>query len=109
MFLVFASIFGLLNQSWIILLLLSILIITAVFMSLITVFIENWSQKRTIVNRDALRYKTFGDWLWLMLISIFSDVSYSFFRLFAQFSGLISFLRKKSEWNKFDRKGIVSE
>lgn len=108
-FLIVAAIFGLLNQSWIILLLLSILIITAVFMSLITVFIESWSQKRTNVNRDALRYKTFGDWLWLMFISILSDVSYSFFRLFAQFSGLISFLRKKSEWNKFDRKGLTSE
>lgn len=108
-FLVFAGVYGLLNQNWVVLLLLSILIVTAVIMSITTVFIESWSQKRTRVNRDALRYKTFGNWLWLMLISIIGDLSYSFFRLLAQFSGLISFVRKKSEWNKFERKGVASE
>jgi cellulose synthase/poly-beta-1,6-N-acetylglucosamine synthase-like glycosyltransferase len=108
-FLIFAGIFGLLNQNWVVLLLLSILIVTAVIMGLITVFIENWSQKKTGVNRDALRYKTFKDWLWLVLISILGDISYSFFKLFAQLSGLISFLRKKSEWNKFERKGVATE
>jgi biofilm PGA synthesis N-glycosyltransferase PgaC len=108
-FIVFAGIYGLLNQSWIILLLLSILVVTAVIMSIITVFIESWSHERTKVNRDALRYKTLGNWLWLMLMSIIGDISYSFFRLFAQFSGLISFFRKKSEWNKFERKGVESE
>ena len=108
-FLIIAGMVGLLDQNWIILLLASILVVTAVIMSLITVFIESWSQKQTMVNRAALRYKTFGNWLWLMLMSILSDVSFSFFRLFAQISGLINFLRKKSEWNKFERKGVRSE
>ena len=109
MFIIGAAVFGLLNKGWIILLLVSVLLTTAIIMSLITVFIESWSQKRTAVNRDALRYKGFFDWFWLLLIGIISDFSYSFFKMYAQLIGMINLIRKKSEWNKFERKGIKTE
>jgi hypothetical protein len=58
------------------------------------------------VNRDALRYKTFGDWLWLISTGILAEFSYSFFKIYAQIAGLTDFLKKKNNWNKFARKGI---
>jgi len=108
-FLIVSFFFGLINHGWIILLLLSVLITTAIIMSLITVFIESWSQKRTAVNRDALRYKSFGDWLWLLLLGIIGDFSYAFFRMYAQFIGIVNFILKRSEWNKFERKGVKDD
>jgi hypothetical protein len=68
--------------------------------------IEKWSYKRHAVNRDALRYKTFGDWLWLISTGILAEFSYSFFKIYAQIAGLTDFLKKKNNWNKFARKGI---
>ena len=91
------------------LLIVSITLTTAIIMSSLTVAIENWSQKHFAANRDALRYKNFGNWVWLLFVGIISDFSYAFFRLYSQFVGMIKFLQKKSEWNKFERKGVKTE
>ena len=81
--------------------------LTAAFiMSVVTVFIENWSEKQSAENRSALRYKSFADWLRLIFFSIIADFSYAFFRIAAQLKGLIDFSRRRSEWNKFERKGL---
>jgi cellulose synthase/poly-beta-1,6-N-acetylglucosamine synthase-like glycosyltransferase len=106
LFVIVASIFHLINTGWVTLLLISILLTTAIITSTITVFIENWSEKQATSNRDALRYKTFSDWLWILSLAIVGDFSFAFFRTYAQFMGLINFVRKKSEWNKFERRGI---
>jgi hypothetical protein len=79
---------------------------TAFIMSSITLVIEYWSQKNEMANRDALRYKNFKDWIWLLFSGILSEFSYSFFKIAAQINGIIAFLKKKHEWNKFERKGI---
>jgi cellulose synthase/poly-beta-1,6-N-acetylglucosamine synthase-like glycosyltransferase len=105
-FLVLSSLSGLINYKWAILMIFSTLLITAVILSSITAIIENWSQHQHAVNRDALRYKSFGDWLWLMIAGILAEFSYSFFKIAAQTNGLISFLRGKNQWNKFARKGV---
>lgn len=106
LFLIVASALHLINTGWVLLLLVSILLATAIITSTITVFIENWSEKQSVSNRDALRYKTFSDWLWILALAIAGDFTYAFFRTYAQFVGLVNFIKKKSEWNKFERRGI---
>jgi cellulose synthase/poly-beta-1,6-N-acetylglucosamine synthase-like glycosyltransferase len=105
-FIVFSGIYGLINYKWAILMIFSVLLVTAVILSSITAILENWSQHQHAVNRDALRYKTFLDWLWLMVAGILAEFTYSFYKIIAQIDGLINFLRGKSQWNKFARKGV---
>ncbi|MDZ4712178.1 MAG: glycosyltransferase [bacterium] len=105
-FLVYVSINGMINFTWVMLMALLITITTALITSITTVIIERWSEKQALRNREALRYNTFGDWAKLLGASIAGDFSYSFFKIFSQFKGLIDFVREKSEWNKFERKGI---
>jgi cellulose synthase/poly-beta-1,6-N-acetylglucosamine synthase-like glycosyltransferase len=105
-FIVFSSIYGLINYAWAILMLFSVLLITAIILSSITAIIENWSQHQHIVSRDALRYKNHLDWLWLMVAGILAEFTYSFYKIAAQTNGLISFSRGRNNWNKFARKGM---
>jgi cellulose synthase/poly-beta-1,6-N-acetylglucosamine synthase-like glycosyltransferase len=106
-FIFIAAKYGVLNLTWVILLLLSVMLTSALIMSSITAVIEFWS-KNSQANRDALRYKTFGDWLWLIIAGILAEFSYSFFKIVAQLNGIINFIMKKHDWKKFDRKGISS-
>ncbi|MEO6695240.1 MAG: glycosyltransferase [Ignavibacteria bacterium] len=105
-FIMVVGIQGLLNTQWVLLMLLAITLTTALITSIITVFIERWSEEQATGNRDALRYKTIGDWIKLLFVSIIGDFSYSFFKVFAQLKGIIDFSREKSDWNKFERRGI---
>ncbi len=106
LFLAYTAYIGLINIEWALLLLLFITASAAVIASTVTVYVEGWSKNQISGNRDALRYKTFGDWAKLILFSILSDYSYAFFRIAAQLKGLYDFSLKRSEWNKFDRKGL---
>jgi len=105
-FLLISIAMGLINYQWAVLLLISVMLTTAIILSSTTAMIEYWSQQRHAVNRDALRYKTYKDWIWLIVAGIISEFSYSFYKVFAQIAGIINFMRGKSNWNKFDRKGI---
>jgi hypothetical protein len=105
-FIILSAVYGLINYQWAILMIFSVLLITAVILSSITAIIENWSQHQHAASRDALRYKTFNDWLWLMFAGILAEFSYSFYKIAAQTNGLISFVRRKNNWNKFARKGL---
>jgi len=105
-FIVLSAIYGLVNYKWAILMLFSVLLITAIILSTITAIIENWSQHQQAVNRDALRYKNHLDWLWLMFAGILAEFTYSFYKIAAQSNGLMNFIRRKSNWNKFERKGV---
>lgn len=99
-------IMGTVNYQWMLLLIISVFLLTAIIISSITVIIEYWSQKRYAANRNALRYKGFGGWLWLIIAGILGELSYAFYKIIAQLAGIINFLRKKNDWNKFERKGI---
>jgi cellulose synthase/poly-beta-1,6-N-acetylglucosamine synthase-like glycosyltransferase len=105
-FLTFSAIYGLINYQWATLMIFSVLLITAFILSTMTAIIENWSQHQHAVNRDALRYKSFFDWLWLMVAGILAEFTYSLYKIAAQTNGLYNFLRRKNQWNKFARKGI---
>jgi len=105
-FIIWGSVIGLLNTSWLIMLIISTTLITAVITSTMTVITEYWSYKQDAVNREALRFRSLSDWLILMGSSILGDFSYSFYRTYAQLIGLIHFSIKKSTWNKFERKGV---
>jgi cellulose synthase/poly-beta-1,6-N-acetylglucosamine synthase-like glycosyltransferase len=108
-FLVLAFVTGLLNAGWVILLLTVVLLTTAIIIGSITAIIERWSHNQAGVNRDALRYNSFFDWLWMLFIGIIGDFSYAFFRTTAQFMGLVKYFRSQRDWNKFERKGIKIE
>jgi hypothetical protein len=73
---------------------------------MLTVFLENWGIKQSESSVEALRYKTFRDWLTLISSNIAGDFSYSYLRVFAQLNGIYNFIREDSKWNKFERKGI---
>jgi len=105
-FLIFAFATGILNAGWVVLLLISVLLTTAIIMSTITAIIESWSHKQSGANREALRYNSFIEWLWLVIAGIIGDFSYAFFRTFAQFMGIIKYFKPQREWNKFERKGV---
>lgn len=105
-FIIYVSLLGLINVNWVLLMALLITLTSGLITSITTVIIERWSERQAVRNRDALRYKSFADWLKLLIVSIIGDFSYSFFKIFAQFKGLSDFARQKSEWNKFERRGI---
>ena len=105
-FIAVAAFYGIINLQFVAMLIISVMLITAIIMSSITAVIENWSQKQNSVNRDALRYKSFKDWLWLIVAGIIGEFTYSFYKIAAQITGLINFLKGKSDWNKFERKGL---
>lgn len=100
---------GYLNLKWMALMLLFVILLTAIITSTITALIEYWSFRQPGANRTALRYKNFKDWAWFIFAGIIGEFSYSFFKIYAQINGLFSFLRGKSDWKKFERKGIKVE
>jgi cellulose synthase/poly-beta-1,6-N-acetylglucosamine synthase-like glycosyltransferase len=105
-FIAISAYYGTINFQWVALLIISVMLITAIIMSSITAIIENWSQQQNAVSRDALRYKSFKDWLWLVVAGVLAEFTYSFYKIAAQIDGLIKFLKRKNEWNKFARKGL---
>lgn len=108
-FIFISALYGTINFQWVAMLIFSVMLITAIIMSSITAIIENWSQKQNAVSRDALRYKSFKDWLWLVIAGIIAEFSYSFYKIAAQIDGLINFVKGKSDWKKFERKGMIQQ
>lgn len=105
-FIIIAIIMGNINQQWILLTLLFTTIVSTLITSLGSVLIEQWSMKKQLSSREALRYKSTSDWLKLIFISVLGDFSYVPFRIWAQLEGLIDFINKKNEWYKFERNGF---
>ncbi|NCD41190.1 MAG: glycosyltransferase family 2 protein [Bacteroidia bacterium] len=105
-FLFVAGSMHLLNMQWVLLMLVSVILLTAIITSVITAIVEYWSLTQAKTNRDALRYKTFKDWLLLISAGILGEFSYAFYKMFAQLKGFIYVIGKKNEWKKFERKGI---
>jgi poly-beta-1,6-N-acetyl-D-glucosamine synthase len=106
LFLILSAVYGLINYKWAILMIFSVLLITAIILSSLTAIIENWSQHQHVVSRDALRYKSFADWVWLIVAGVLAEFTYSLYKIAAQTNGLVNFMRRKNEWNKFARKGV---
>lgn len=104
--LIFLSLFKVINSEWMLLLLISVLLVTTIIMSIITVILESKSNSTDSINRNSLRYKTSGDWLLLLLTSIFGSISYEFIKMFSQLKGILNMILKKKDWNKFERKGV---
>jgi cellulose synthase/poly-beta-1,6-N-acetylglucosamine synthase-like glycosyltransferase len=98
--------FGTVNYEFMLLLFAGVFLATAIIMSSITAIIEYWSKHRYEVNRNALRYHSFWDWLWLIVAGILGEFTYALYKIWAQMVGIFNFLKKKNEWNKFERKGV---
>jgi cellulose synthase/poly-beta-1,6-N-acetylglucosamine synthase-like glycosyltransferase len=94
------------SHWWVIYLIAATILLYTIILSSVTVMIERWSMSQTSVNRDALRYKGVMDWIILLFSGIIANFTYSFFRMFAQLAGIVSFLKKRHDWMKFERKGI---
>ncbi len=96
----------LVHTRWLLLMIASIMLLTALIMSSVTVVIE-YANARNTTGKDALRYKNFSGWMKLMLYGIVSEFSYAFFRILAQMDGMVKWIKGYKNWNKFQRKGIV--
>lgn len=108
LFVIIASIISVVNYYWLLLFLLGAILLTTIITTTLTALIENWSIQQTAANRDALRYKNFGNWIWLITASVIGELYYSFFKIFAQINGILNAIRKQSNWMKFERKGVES-
>lgn len=108
-FIIIAVKAGMIDLLWISLLLISVILLTAIITTSITAVIEYWSNAQSRTNRDALRYKSFTDWLKLIFAGILGEFSYTFYKLAAQLKGFFYFFANKSDWKKFERKGIQKE
>jgi cellulose synthase/poly-beta-1,6-N-acetylglucosamine synthase-like glycosyltransferase len=97
----------LINKQWVLFFMLGTMVLYTIIMSSLTVLIEQWSMRQQAsTNRDALRYKTFTDWIILLFAGISANFSFAFFKMFAQIQGIINFIRKSHNWMKIERKGI---
>lgn len=106
-FFIFAAAgYGIINTTWVLLLLVSVMLASAIIMSSITAIVEYWSNKTAGASRQALRYKGFRDWLQLIAAGITAEFSYSFFKIIAQLHGILNIMQKKHDWRKFERKGV---
>ncbi len=107
---IFVSVlYGTINLKWMMLMLVFAILLGAIFMTAITALIEYWSAGQSPTNRIALRYKGFLDWSWFILAGIIGEFTYSFYKNFAQLDGLVNYMKGKSDWKKFERKGIQVE
>lgn len=106
LFILVSFVFGTINMTWALLMLLFVVLLSAIIMTTITTLVEYWSYKQSSTNRAALRYKGFYDWAWFIVAGIIGEFTFSFFKIFAQLDGLVSYLKGKSDWKKFERKGI---
>ncbi|MFO7874330.1 MAG: glycosyltransferase [Bacteroidales bacterium] len=105
-FIIVAAYLNLLNVQWLLLLIIVIMLLTAIISGGITAIVEFWSSGQSKTNRDTLRYKNSKEWSMLILAGIVGEFTYSFFKFAAQLKGMFNFVRKKSAWKRFDRKGI---
>ena len=105
-FIIVAAYLNLLNVQWLLLLIMVIMLLTAIISGGITAIVEYWSSGQSRANRDTLRYKNSKEWGMLILAGIAGEFTYSFFKFAAQLKGIFNFIRKKSAWKRFDRKGI---
>jgi cellulose synthase/poly-beta-1,6-N-acetylglucosamine synthase-like glycosyltransferase len=105
-FVAFLLFTGLVNQGWLLMMMLTISLISALVMGLVTVRVERWSRNSSPVNLAALRYRSGLDWFWLLGLSILSDFTYAQIRLWWQLKGSWHFLRGNKSWGKFERKGF---
>lgn len=108
-FIFVSFIYGIINLKWMLLMLLFIILLGAIIMSGITALVEYWSASQSNTNRVALRYKGFRDWAWFIFVGIIGEFSYSFYKNIAQLDGLVNYMKGKSDWKKFERKGIKVE
>ena len=97
---------GNIYQQWLLLTLLFTTIISTLITSIGSVLIEQWSMKKQLSSREALRYKSTLDSLRLVIVSVFGDFIYVPFRILAQLEGLKDFINKKNDWYKFERSGF---
>lgn len=105
-FIVFAGFIDMLNFTWVVMMLIGIILLTSIITTGITVIVEYWSASQSLTNRNALRYKSFKDWLILIFAGILGEFTYSFYKLPAQLKGFVNFFMKKNDWKKFERKGV---
>lgn len=106
LFIIVAAWVNMLNMQWVVLMIVGIILLTAIITSGITAIVEYWSLSQSQTNRNALRYKNFKDWLILIFAGILGEFTYSFYKLVAQLKGFAQFFSNKSQWQKFERKGI---
>jgi len=105
-FLAAAAVTGLLHGPRILLLLAAVMLASALLTASLTLTVEYMAGRKTRALRDALRYKNFAQWLKFIFMAVSAELSYAFFKIAAQLTGIRQALQGNKDWKKFGRKGI---
>ncbi len=74
--------------------------------ALVTTAVERRFARSSAVNVEAMRYRSFGDWLRLVAFSMVSGPVYGPLRTAFQVWGAWDWLRGQQSWYKFERSGF---
>ena len=80
-----------------------------VITALVTTAVERRFARSSAVNVEAMRYRSFGDWLRLVGYSMASGPVYGPLRTAFQLWGIWDWARGQKSWYKFERGGFGSE
>ena len=77
-----------------------------VITALVTTAVERRFARSSAVNVEAMRYRSFGDWLRLVAYSMASGPVYGPLRTAFQLWGIWDWVRGQKSWYKFERSGF---
>ncbi len=100
---------NLVHWKFVITLFLLVVVLNGLYTSLVTTLVEVKFKNISRDNIEAMRFKTLGDWLKLIILSFFLEPAFGVIRAFAQLWGILDLLKGKSSWYKFEREGIKLE
>ena len=81
-------------------------LVGGVITALVTTAVERRFARSSAVNVEAMRYRSFGDWLRLVGYSMVSGPAYGPLRSAFQLWGIWDWLRGQRSWYKFERSGF---
>ncbi len=99
----------LVHWQFVIILFLLVVALNGLYTSIITTMVELKFKNISTDNMEAMRFKTLGDWIKLILMSFFLEPVYGAIRTVAQLWGIWDLFRGKSGWYKFEREGMRSQ
>ena len=99
-FIAVAAFYGTINFKWIALLIVSVMLITAIIMSLLPLFSKIGVRSKMLQAVMPYGIKVLKIGCGLSLLEYWLNLPDSFYKIAAQIDGLINFLKRKNEWKE---------
>ncbi len=97
---------GRIHDLFFLLLTLFVVLIGMLGLGIATVTVESWSRKYSPTHLRALRYRSGGEWLKLLVTALYSELAFGFIKNFWQLAGIRDFLKGIKNWGKSSRIGL---